>query len=70
METWWILEWRYNMGILSVIIETATFGGTIGALVAEVTGASIAEGTLTGMAVGGGIGVVVGLVDECGESYV
>jgi hypothetical protein len=58
------------MGILSVIIETATFGGTVGALVAEVTGVSIASGTLTGMAVGGGIGAVVGFVDESSESYV
>lgn len=50
--------------LLSIIIEVATFGGTVGALVAEATGTSIAVGTLTGMAVGGGVGLVAGAAEE------
>lgn len=63
------MEGNSNMGIISVIIETATFGGTIGALAAEVTGASIAAGTLKGMVVGGGIGAIVDILEECVDSY-
>lgn len=56
------------MGILTIIIEAASFGGTVGALVAETIGASATVGTLTGMAVGGTVGAAVGVVEECSQN--